>query len=126
MPGKALIDGTLYDITCGKTRVSGTLYDISYGKTLIGGTFYNITFLSPLAKLFKSMQIVASLHSYSTTSGTYASDVGYIAASGFPKWLFLNSGAGISIYYIRGSSYSPSLINSAGSYYSPSLTSYGS
>lgn len=41
---KALINGTIYEVTGGKCLVNGTVYNILKGRTLIDGTGYDITF----------------------------------------------------------------------------------
>ena len=41
---KALVNGTVYDVTGGKCLVNGTVYSVKKGRTLIGGTGYDITF----------------------------------------------------------------------------------
>ena len=41
---KALVNGTVYDVTGGKCLVNGTVYSVKKGRTLIGGTGDDITF----------------------------------------------------------------------------------
>ena len=42
---KALINGTIYEVTGGKCLVNGTVYNILKGRTLIAGTGYDITLI---------------------------------------------------------------------------------
>lgn len=44
MSHRAMIDGTVYEVTGGKTMVDGTVYSITGGKTLVDGTVYSIDF----------------------------------------------------------------------------------
>ena len=48
---KALINGTIYEVTGGKCLVNGTVYNILKGRTLIDGTGWDITFPSAGTKL---------------------------------------------------------------------------
>lgn len=50
---KALINGTIYEVTGGKCLVNGTVYNILKGRTLIAGTGYDIKFSGPQTWILK-------------------------------------------------------------------------
>lgn len=50
---KALVNGTVYDVTGGKCLVNGTVYSVKKGRTLIGGTGYDIKFSGPQTWILK-------------------------------------------------------------------------
>lgn len=43
MAQKAMVDGTVYELSGGKTMVDGTAYTIHGGKTMVDGTVYEIS-----------------------------------------------------------------------------------
>ena len=58
---KALVNGTIYEVTGGKCLVNGTAYSIKKGRTLIGGTGYDITFPEPLVMPVKGDLVTMNL-----------------------------------------------------------------
>lgn len=58
---KALVNGTVYDVTGGKCLVNGTVYNILKGRTLIDGTGWDITFPSALTMPVKGDLITMNL-----------------------------------------------------------------
>ena len=48
MAQKAMVDGTVYELSGGKTMVDGTAYTINGGKTMVDGTIYEISMAQPI------------------------------------------------------------------------------
>lgn len=56
---KALVNGTLYDVTGGKCLVNGTAYSIKKGRTLINGTGYDIAFEETIGKTWRFNDVIS-------------------------------------------------------------------
>lgn len=95
---KALVNGTLYDMTGGKCLIGGTGYSIKKGKTLIGGTGYDIALGSKTWLINKNNFTLSLQETYiNFTAGNGKAFIGMriLYLDGFNAYRFdFNTGSG--------------------------------
>ena len=104
MPGKTMIEGTVYDIGFGgggKTMVGGTAYMLSSGKTMVGGTAYNIKLFPTLAELFDRNNMLDGSYNSRNNAATGSLTKSYPSGGSAGETWYMFCGVGGSLEISR-------------------------